>query len=165
MISCQNNNKQSQNIEKQIENENSHYQSKKQKVFFKDFVIQVPSNWEYEKNNLSFRSREKDSRNTLTINYMNLDIDTKAALIEAKKMSSGTDFFDNAKFTDVERGKFKGFPSSEISFSGYKEGDIYKGTLMTFKFKNQIIFLTKMGKENFINGKVLSNIISSIQVN
>lgn len=150
-ISCQNNTYQSQ--------------VQKQKISFKDFKLEIPSNWEYEKNDLSFRSREKDTRNTLTINYMNLDIDTKAALIEAKKMGSGNDFFDKAEFSEVKRGTFKEFSSSEMSFSGYKEGELYKGTLMTFKFENEIIFLTYMGKEDFIDGNVLPNIISSIQVN
>lgn len=130
----------------------------------------IPANWFYQtrsstNGNETINSGKRGESNSFTINKINANLSMKEGLELARKMTSGYDFFNSAAYTEYKNGTFNGYSSTETSFSGNLQGDIFKGKMIAFKSGSEVYLIMYMGTDSYNRGKVLKDILASIKVN
>lgn len=131
--------------------------------------MKIPSDWfyqtqDYPNGNKSINSGKKGEQNSFTINKVNSDLSTREGLDLTKQMLGSNEFLGNAPFSKYKDGRFNGYPSSETSFTlNFQENHFY-GKIISFKSGQKIYVVMYMGDQAYYSGKLLQEILNSVQV-
>lgn len=143
--------------------------SQQQSISHGGIQMTIPSDWffqtqSYPNGNETIDSGKRGEPNGFTINKVNADLSTKEGVDLAKSMIAGYDHFKNANYTTYKNDTFNGYMSTETSFSGNLQGTTFKGKILAFKSGSVVYVIMYMGNDSYNKGKILQEILASIEV-
>ncbi|WP_026837074.1 hypothetical protein [Gillisia sp. JM1] len=144
-------------------------QSLDQPVTYGGIHFKIPADWFYNtksfpNGNKTINSGKSGEPNSFTVNKVNADLSIQQGIDLINDQLSQIEFFKNAVFSKPVVNTFNEYNSKVSNFSISYNGTNFKGKLISFKINNKLYIVMLMGTEDYYNGKLVQNIMSTVEI-